>query len=1297
MLIENSKDPEKPRKEKLEPRVDKTLCLNNRSWFPCYGDLRTLIMHESHKSKYYVHPGFDKIYQDMKQLYWWPNMKADIATYVSKCLTCLRVKAEHQKPSGLLVQPEIPQWEWDNITMDFVTKLPRTQSGNDTIWVIVDRLTKSAHFLPMRETDLMDKLTRFHLKEVVTRHGIPVSIICDRDPSYAYSDSLLLTPLCCDDIHDVTPRVFALARCDRLERHLPLIEFSYNHSYHPSIKAAPFKALYDQKCRSSICWAEVKDAQLIGPQLIHETTEKIVQIKQIIQAAQDRQKSYTDVRRKPLEFQVGNRVMLKVSPWKGVVHFGKREKLNPRYIGPFKVLAKVGTVSYKLELPQQLSRVHNTFHISNIKKCLSDEPLAISLDEIHIDDKLCFVEEPVEIIDRKVKWLKHSLPEEVSATLHKDRTINKCRTLSLADKAPLMGEGYNNPLFQELSQFIFELVLLLDPGLYMPSNRIAPFCQLGKGQGHMRSVRGWGVLLYGRVQSATTATRKRNFVRECRSPKDTRRNVPVEPQRRNVPIETSTSNALVSQCDGVGTFIPPKPDLVFHDAPNVNETVYTAFNVELSPTTPDKDLSHRPSAPIIEDWVSDSKADPSQNDPIVLTKSKLVPLTAARLVTTAVPHNTVTRPRPAKTVVTKPHSPPRRNINCRPSSKPSNFPPNIITVKASKDKGVINSRCSRHMIGNMSNLSDFEEIKGGYVAFGRNPKGGKITGKDIKCIVLSPEFKLLDENQILLRVPRENNMYNVDLKNIVPSRDLTYLFAKATLDESNLWHRRLCHVNFKTMNKLVKGNLVRGLPSKVFENNHTCVACKKGKQHRASCKTKPNRVLVTKPHNKTPYELLLGRTPSIGFMRPFGCLVTILNTLDPLGKFDGKVDEGFLVGYSSTDNDATFGVKEPEFEVEMPESEVHVSPSSSAKTRKHDDKTKREAKGKSLVKLSTRFRNLSEEFEDFSKNSINEVNAAGTQVPAIGQISTNSTNTFSAFGPSNTVVSTTLEKSSYVDTSQYPDDPNMPALEDITYSDDEEDVDVEADFTNLETNIIVSHILTTRVHKGHPVTQIIGFEDPDYPDKVYKVFKALYGLHQAPRAWYETLANYHLENGFQRGKIDQTLFIKKQKGDILLVQVYVDDIIFGSTNKDLLKQKQDRIFISKDKYVAKILRKFGLTDGKSASTPIDTEKPLLKDPDSEDVDVHTYRSMIGSLMYLTSSRPDIMFVVCACARFHVTPKVSHLHAFKRIFRYLKGKPHLGLWFSKDLPFNLVAYSNSDYVGASLDSVVPKTWIYYLSL
>nr|GEX14314.1 reverse transcriptase domain-containing protein [Tanacetum cinerariifolium] len=252
---------------KLEPRTDGTLCLNNRSWISCFGDLRALIMHESHKSKYPIHPGSDKMYQDLKKLYLWPNMKAKIATYVSKYLTCAKVKVEYQKPSGLLVQPEILQWKWGNITMDFVTKLPKTENSQDTIWVIVDRLTKSAHFLPMREDDTLEKLTRQYLKEVVSKHGVPVSIISDRDGKFT------------------------------------------SHFWKSINKAlaAPFEALYGGKCRSPICWDEVKDSQLTGPEIIHETTEKIVQIKSRIQAARDRQKSYADIRRKPFEFQVGDK------------------------------------------------------------------------------------------------------------------------------------------------------------------------------------------------------------------------------------------------------------------------------------------------------------------------------------------------------------------------------------------------------------------------------------------------------------------------------------------------------------------------------------------------------------------------------------------------------------------------------------------------------------------------------------------------------------------------------------------------------------------------------------------------------------------------------------------------------------------------------------------------------------------------------------------------------------------------------------------------------------------------------
>ncbi|GJY53355.1 putative reverse transcriptase domain-containing protein [Tanacetum coccineum] len=355
-------------------------------------------------------------------------MKAEIATYVSKYIMCAKVKAEYQKPSRLLVQPKVPLWKWENITMDFVTKLPKTATGQDTIWVIIDRLTKSAHFLTMREDDSIEKLTRQYLKEVVSRHGVPVSIISDRDSRFTsyFLQSLqkaLGTQLdMSTTYHPQTDgqsertiqtledmlRACVLDFGKVWDRYLPMVEFSYSNSYHNNIKVAPFEALYGCKCRSPICWAKVGDSQLTSPEIIHETTEKIFQIKNRIQAACDCQKSYADVRRKPLEFQVGDKVMLKVSPWKGVIRFGKRGKLNPRYIGPFKIIAKVGTVAYRLELPEQLSRVHSTFHVSNLKKCMSDETLAIPLDEIKTNDKLYFIEEPVEIIDREVKCLKQS-------------------------------------------------------------------------------------------------------------------------------------------------------------------------------------------------------------------------------------------------------------------------------------------------------------------------------------------------------------------------------------------------------------------------------------------------------------------------------------------------------------------------------------------------------------------------------------------------------------------------------------------------------------------------------------------------------------------------------------------------------------------------------------------------------------------------------------------------------------------------------------------------------------------------
>nr|GEY63892.1 putative ribonuclease H-like domain-containing protein [Tanacetum cinerariifolium] len=550
--------------------------------------------------------------------------------------------------------------------------------------------------------------------------------------------------------------------------------------------------------------------------------------------------------------------------------------------------------------------------------------------------------------------------------------------------------------------------------------------------------------------------KKGHFARECSSLKDSRRNGAAEPQRRTVPRRSLPTMLLwlshlqvlllimrFQPSDGyhaiappyTGTFMPPKPDLVFNTAPTAVETGHSAFNVQL--------------------------------------------------ISAVVPKLKVTRPRHAKPIVTKSNSPTRRHIPHSLSPKASNSPLGVTVVKASgnlqhalKDKGVIDNGCSRHMTGNMSYLSDFKELNGGYVALGGNLKGAKIsrkrkikTGKldfddvyfvkelkfnlfsvsqmcdkknsvlftDTECLVLSYYFKLLDESQVLLRVPRENNMYNVNLKNIVPSGDLTCLFAKATIDESNLWHRRLGHINFQTINKLVKGNLVRG-SSKVFEKDNTFVACKKGKQPRASCKTKPVNS-VDQPLYRLHMDLF-GPTFLKSLNKKSYCLVVTddysrelkgnsvyLEPLSKLALLRGKIGPSLRLlelcwQIHNSDGDATFDGKEPDFDVKKPESEVNISLSSSAQSRKQDDKTKKEAKGKSHVESFTRYRDLSVEFEDCSDNSINEVNAA--------------------------------------------------ELEDITYFGDENDVGAEADFNNLETSITVSPIPTTRIHKDHSVSQIIG-------------------------------------------------------------------------------------------------------------------------------------------------------------------------------------------------------------------------------
>ncbi|GJX90566.1 putative reverse transcriptase domain-containing protein [Tanacetum coccineum] len=278
-----------------------------------------MIMDEAHKTRYFVHPGADKMSHDLRDMYWWPGMKRDIATYVSKCLTCLKVMAEHQRPSGLLQQPKIPEWKWDNITMDFITKLPRSKRGHDIIWVVVDRLTKSAYFLATREDYSIEKLARLYIDEIVARHGVPVSIILNRDGQF-----------------------------------------------------------------TSRFWQTLQKA--LGMRLVTIRVFDVLRSKHCMEGNVGR--VFCGRKRKPLEFEVGNRVLLKVSPWKGVIRFGKKGKLAPRYVGPFEILERIGPVAYRLRLPEELSSVHDTFHVSNLKKCLTDANLHVPLDEIKIDKTL---------------------------------------------------------------------------------------------------------------------------------------------------------------------------------------------------------------------------------------------------------------------------------------------------------------------------------------------------------------------------------------------------------------------------------------------------------------------------------------------------------------------------------------------------------------------------------------------------------------------------------------------------------------------------------------------------------------------------------------------------------------------------------------------------------------------------------------------------------------------------------------------------------------------------------------------
>ncbi|PNY01683.1 retrotransposon-related protein [Trifolium pratense] len=394
---------------------------------PDIPELKKRILEEGHRSGLSIHPGATKMYQDLKKLFWWPSMKKEIAEFVYACLICQKSKVEHQKPSGLLQPMFVPEWKWDSIAMDFVSGLPRTVKGNDSIWVIVDRLTKSAHFIAFKTGTSIPKLAEMYVDQIVRLHGVPSSIVSDRDPRFtsrfweslqeAVGTKLRMSSAYHPQTDGQSERTIQsledLLRACVLENGgswdswLSLIEFTYNNSFHASIGMAPFEALYGRRCRTPLCWHESGESVVLGPELVQQTTEKIKMIQEKMKASQSRQKSYHDKKRKNVEFNEGDHVFLRVSPTTGIGRALRSRKLTPRFIGPYQILGRVGKVAYRIALPPSLSNLHNVFHVSQLRKYVPDPTHVIEVDDVQVRENLTVETIPLRIEGRQVKKLRN--------------------------------------------------------------------------------------------------------------------------------------------------------------------------------------------------------------------------------------------------------------------------------------------------------------------------------------------------------------------------------------------------------------------------------------------------------------------------------------------------------------------------------------------------------------------------------------------------------------------------------------------------------------------------------------------------------------------------------------------------------------------------------------------------------------------------------------------------------------------------------------------------------------------------
>jgi hypothetical protein len=403
-----------------------------------------LILKEAHETTYSIHPGSEKMYQGLKKRFWWYGMKREIAEYVARCDNCQRIKAEHQRPAGLLQPLQIPQWKWDKIGMDFIVGLPRTRAGYDSIWVVVDCLTKAAHFIPVKTTYNSAVLAELYMSRIVCLHCIPKKIIWDRGTQFtshfwqqlhealgthlkfssAYHQQTDGQTERTNQILEDMLRACALQYKSGWDKRLPYAEFSYNNNYQASLKMSQFEALYGRNCKTPLHWDQPGERQVFGPWILLGAEENIRMVQENLKAAQSRQQSYADTRRRELSFEVGDYVYLKVSPIRGTKRFGVKGKLAPRYIGPYQIQARRGEVAYQLSLPGNLSIVHDVFHVSQLKRCLQVPEEQLLAEDLEVQEDLTYIEKPtqiLEIADRvtrrntirmcKVKWGHHSEEE----------------------------------------------------------------------------------------------------------------------------------------------------------------------------------------------------------------------------------------------------------------------------------------------------------------------------------------------------------------------------------------------------------------------------------------------------------------------------------------------------------------------------------------------------------------------------------------------------------------------------------------------------------------------------------------------------------------------------------------------------------------------------------------------------------------------------------------------------------------------------------------------------------------------